>query len=101
MYPNISNVEGIMACKNYFDLYEHKCKFFFPKEIIVKLLNIIMNKNVFQFGNTWWVQKDGTAMGTPCACKYATIVFAYFERTDIIPSFKNNFLLYIAIRKIN
>ena len=69
--------------------------FFFPKELIIKLLNIVMNKNVFVSGNAWWVQKDGTAMGTPCACNYATIVFAYFERTRILPAFKSNFLLYI------
>lgn len=95
MYPNISNDEGIMACNNYFDLYAHACKCFSPKELLVKLLNIIMNKNVFKFGNTWWVQKDGTTMGTPSACNYATIVFAYSERTNILPTFKNNFLLYI------
>ena len=54
-----------------------------------------MTVNVFEFGNTYWVQKDGTAMGTPCACNYATIVFAYYERTSIIPQFKNNLLLYL------
>ena len=54
-----------------------------------------MTKNVFCFGNTFWLQEDGTAMGTPCACNYATIVFAYYERTNILPTFKNHLLLYI------
>ena len=51
--------------------------------------------NVFEFGNTYWLQKDGTAMGTPCACNYATIVFAYYKRTCILPRFKKNSLLYL------
>ena len=34
-------------------------------------------------------------MGTPCACSYAAIVFTYFERVNIPPSFKDNLLLYL------
>ena len=56
--------------------------------IIVKLLKLIMTINVFEFGNMYWVQKDDTAMGTPYACNYSTIVFTYCERTNILPSFK-------------
>ena len=54
-----------------------------------------MTCNTFEFGNTYWKQVDGTAMGTPCACNYATIVFAYYERTQILPTFKKNLLLYV------
>ena len=53
-----------------------------------------MKNNVFQFGSTWWKQIVGTAMGTPCACIYATIFFAYFERKFIIPKYKQNLILY-------
>lgn len=34
-------------------------------------------------------------MGTPGACNYATIVFAYYERTSILPTFKKNLLLHV------
>ena len=95
MYPNILTDEGINACKKYFDLYAKECKSYFPSALIIKLLKLIMTLNVFEFGNTYWVQKDGTAVGTPCACNYATIVFAYYERTSIIPHFKQNLLLYL------
>ena len=30
------------------------------------ILALVMNKNAFEFGDTWWRQTAGTAMGTPC-----------------------------------
>ncbi len=44
-----------------------------------------MNSNVFQFDDTYWLQTCGTAMGTSCACAYATLYWAYMERKHIIP----------------
>ena len=54
-----------------------------------------MTSNVFKFGKTFWHQLIGTAMGTPCACAYATIFFAYFERTNLIPRFEKNLIFYV------
>jgi hypothetical protein len=53
-----------------------------------------MYNNIFQFGDSWWIQKIGTAMGTPCTCIYATIFFAWFERKHILTKYKDNLLLY-------
>ena len=53
-----------------------------------------MHNNIFQFGSTWWHQKIGTAMGTPCAYIYATIFFAWFERQTILRKYKRNLLMY-------
>ena len=53
-----------------------------------------MKFNVFKFGSTWWKQLVGTAMGTSCACIYATIFFAYFERKILLPKYKKNLLFY-------
>ena len=54
-----------------------------------------MTHNIFQFGDTFWAQQIGTAMGTPVACIYATIFFAWFEKTYILPKFKDNLLFYV------
>jgi len=42
-------------------------------------LDLIMNNNVFQFSDTFWKQRSGTAMGTPPACMWATLFFASHE----------------------
>jgi hypothetical protein len=44
-------------------------------------LALIMKKNVFQFGNTYWLQLNGTAMGVSPSCAYATLYFAAHEET--------------------
>lgn len=53
-----------------------------------------MKNNIFQFGNIWWLQQIGTAMGTPCACVYTTTFFVWFEREKIMVKYKNKFQFY-------
>ena len=52
-----------------------------------------MKNNVFQFGDTYWLQLVGTAMGTPPAPTYANLVFALHENT-VVPKYSSNLLLY-------
>lgn len=46
---------------------------------ILHALQIVMSCNIFQFGDTSWLQTAGTAMGTPPAPNYATIYFCIWE----------------------
>jgi len=53
---------------------------------LLAALDLVMNNNVFRFGDTYFLQKHGTAMGTPPAPTYATLYFAIWEHY-VIPSF--------------
>jgi len=95
MYTNIDPKEGISTLKKYFDEFDNECiNENIQTDLLLELTALVMKTNVFQFGNTWWQQKIGTAMGTPCACIYATLFFAFFERTLLLVKYKHNLLFY-------
>lgn len=85
MYSNITLEEGMETVELYLKEYIHELpvKHSFEVDTIMKLFRLVMANNVFQFGETWWLQLIGTAMGTPCAPIYATLFFAWFERQFI------------------
>jgi hypothetical protein len=43
-----------------------------------------MNNNIFSFGDTYWLQINGTPMGTPAAPLYSIITFGHHENTSIL-----------------
>ena len=94
MNTNIATKEGVQAIKDYILQFSHELKHFIPEDLIPSLLELVMTNNIFKFGDTWWHQLDGTTMGTPCACIYATLFFGYYERTILLPKYKDNLLLY-------
>ena len=95
MFSNIDPLIGIQTISLYITEYSHELNSYFPKEAILSLLKLVMENSVFKFGETFWLQVIGTAMGTPCASSYATIFFAYFERKNILPTFYTNLPFYI------
>ena len=96
MYSNIHPAEALPKMEAYLNLFSHKltnlCRM--KIEFIIKLTRLVMLNNIFKFGNTWWKQIVGTAMGTSCACVYATITFAYEERTLIQTKYSKNLGFY-------
>ena len=53
-----------------------------------------MKNNIFIFGDLYFLQKCGTAMGTIVAVKYATIYYASHENNTLIPKYQNQMLYY-------
>ena len=66
-----------------------------PIEAVTTGLEIIMKYNYFIFGDTTWLQLEGTAMGTPPSSPYATIFYGTLEIKLLKdPRFKQNLLYY-------
>ena len=65
-----------------------------PQTLVVTLLEIIMRNNVFVFGDLYYRQKSGTAMGTSVAPVYATIYFGIHEETKIISKYSSHLPYY-------
>ena len=88
MYNNIDTdhaIEVITWWLNDLDA-NNKLGPIFPLEAILEAMTIIMKNNVFEFGDCYFLQLLGTAMGTSAAVMWATIYFAYHEVHTLIPN---------------
>ncbi len=91
MYTNITTSIGVNNVKQLMDLHLPSN---YPKELILTILTSIMDNNIFAFGNTFWLQTSGAAMGTPVACSYATTSYGNHENLHILPNFTANLFYY-------
>jgi hypothetical protein len=66
----------------------------FPVKLFLAVLEIIMTRNVFAFDDTHWLQIAGTAMGTSCACMFATLYYALHERVSLLPCYHSQLLYF-------
>jgi hypothetical protein len=89
MYTNIDTKHALKILKHF--IYKHhNFSTLHEKSAVLEGLEMIMNNNIFQFGDTYWQQLNGTAMGVSPACVYATLYYAAHEETfiDIYPELK-------------
>lgn len=94
MYTNIDTQHGITTIRNFLLQHKDELPFAFPSDLLVEVLKEIMTNNIFDFGDTHWIQLSGTAMGTSCACMYATLYYAHHENNNIIPQYSNRLKYY-------
>ena len=91
MYTNIDTFYAITSIRNFLQTNNEYNDY--PLQAILDAIDLIMNNNVFQFGDVFFHQKTGTAMGTPPACCYATIYYAVKEQT-LLDKYKDNLFFY-------
>jgi len=64
MYTNINTGMVLIEIPQY--IYQRDIhSLSIPSDALIEAFTIIMRNNVFQFGDTFWIQKTGTAMGAP------------------------------------
>jgi hypothetical protein len=94
MYTNIDTTTGIQAMQHLFELYHENIPISFPRDFFLTTLEIVMENNIFSFGDTFWLQLQGTAMGTPAAPLYSIITYGVHENTHILTTFNENLVYY-------
>jgi len=94
MYTNIETQQALTSMQDFIQSNIHNIQKSFPASLFLQVLEIVMKNNIFSFGDTFWLQQIGTAMGTPTACSYASITYGQHENTQILPRFKNHLLYY-------
>ncbi|KAL2099357.1 hypothetical protein ACEWY4_005837 [Coilia grayii] len=68
-------------------------------DCICKLAEIVLTCNFFLFQNNFYLQVNGTAMGSKMACNYANLFVGYLEHKIIFNENKNPFLSHIKLYK--
>jgi len=94
MYTNIETQQALTSMHDFIQSSIHNIPESFPTSLFLQVLEIVMKNNIFSFGNTFWLQQIGTAMGMPTACSYASITYGQHENTQILPKFKSHLLYY-------
>ena len=92
MYTNIDTDAAISAIHHY--IVTNHAKFpFLPVHPLTEALTLLMKHNIFQFGDTYWKQLTGTAMGAPPAPTYANVSFATHE-VHLLEEFDDSLAYY-------
>ena len=84
LYPNIDHESGLAAVREAFAANPNPSR---PDEEILKLLEIGLRKNDFNFNGETFLQKSGTSMGRRWAVSYANIFMAKWEREAFAKSY--------------
>ena len=92
MYTNIRTPAALYAISRY--LHRHRRHLAdVPVNAVIEALRIVMCNNMFQFGDTFWIQLTGTAMGAPPAPTYATLAFGTHEE-NFLPDHEAHLVYY-------
>ena len=79
MCPNIDRDEAIAALIISFETNLVAYNKNLPIKLLVKALQLLKRNNVFRFGNTFYRQRNGAAIGMPPASDMVTEFFAFYE----------------------
>jgi len=94
MYTNIDTNLGIASIRDFITAHQSKLPANIPSNFFLLVLTLIMKRNIFTFGDSYWLRLAGTAMGTHVACSYATVTFGQYENVKVIPTFKPSLIYY-------
>lgn len=93
LYTNIPHREGIEACVQALKHQPNPDPLRPAPEVIGELIGLVLKNNVFEFDEKYFLQIQGTAMGTKLAPAYANIFMSVIE-TQLLTMAGNNAILW-------
>ena len=75
-------------------LFKDKLPADFSVELFLEAVSLVTNNNIFEFGDCYFKQLVGEAMGAPHAAVKAIIYYAYHEITVLLKKYKRHLLYY-------
>ena len=76
LYTNIPHNDGLMAIGSYLDKRDTQSP---PTDTLVRLTELVLNLNTFEFNNRFFKQQSGVAMGTKMGPSYACLFMGHLE----------------------
>lgn len=94
LYTAIPHTEGIACIQETLDSMNLAPPM---KQFLLTLLTIILTKNYFQYQESYYIQLQGTAMGSNVAPTYANLFMDKFERQHVYthPDYSDHVLLWL------
>ena len=80
MYSNIPLEEGLAAFRECLEERTIEQKNAIPTDYIMKIVRLVMTKNIFSFNEEFWLQLIGTCMGTRVSPSYANLFMGVLEK---------------------
>jgi len=82
LYTNIPHTEGLLAVEHFLNTRPKNSK---PStKFLLQLTKFVLTMNSFRFGDKFYLQLKGTAMGTKMAPSYANLFMAVLEKKFLL-----------------
>ena len=95
MYTNINTDHAIFVISSWIDSHSSSLPPDFPVNAVKDAMRLVMKNNIFEWGDTHFLQLLGTAMGTSAACMWATVYYGVHETATLIPGHSTSLILYV------
>jgi hypothetical protein len=96
MYNNIDTRHALQVISQWIKDLSHRRELpaNFPVEAVLDAMALVMRNNLFEWGDLYFLQLVGTAMGTSAAVMWATLYYGYHEVHTILPKHSANLLYF-------
>jgi len=94
MYSNIDTNHAIDVIGKWLDSIVNQLPADFLLKAVKAAMVLVMKNNIFEWGDLYFLQLLGTAMGTSAVCMWATIYFVVHKMGTLKPTYGHTMLFF-------